>query len=326
MFYKFDDEKINYIGRWGGEPWVEGMTSTANGSKITFRFRGNCALLKFNLHNCMQPYPHLWIVLDHDVKTEVPLDKLIRVEAMKGEIHTLEIISKSSLEMYHRWYSPLVSKVTFLGVEAEEIFARQIEKKTIEFVGDSITEGVLIDVDKVDFDHNDIFRTVQDDSTATYAYLTAKALDLEPFIMGYGAVGLTHGGCGAVPKCMEAYPYCFDGVKKNYKNCDYIVINHGANDQWGNDVTEYLKEYTNLLDLVISENPKSKVIVLSAFCGFAHEELGVFVNWYNREYNAQVTYIDTYGWIPKEPLHPLRDGHRVIAEILTARLREIVES
>lgn len=115
MWYHYNDEKITYIGRWGIEPLVEGKTATATGSKITFRFQGNEALLYFNLQNNVQPYPHLWIILDEKTKVEVPLDKIIRIEAVEDGIHTLDIILKSALEIQHRWVSPLISKVTFVA-------------------------------------------------------------------------------------------------------------------------------------------------------------------------------------------------------------------
>ena len=57
----------------------------------------------------------------------------------------------------------------------------------IEFIGDSITEGILIDPDQ----HYDDAapsvddRALQDDSTASYAWLTAQALGMRPVIMGY---------------------------------------------------------------------------------------------------------------------------------------------
>lgn len=46
----------------------------------------------------------------------------------------------------------------------------------IEFVGDSITEGVLIDAECTIFTNDQLNRPFEDDVTATYAWLTAEAL------------------------------------------------------------------------------------------------------------------------------------------------------
>ena len=324
MFYKYDNENIRYCGRWGMESiWNPGFTCTACGAKITFAFTGRDAILHFDTENNVQPYPHLYISVDDGAKTEVPLYPFIRVGAPADGTHTVTVIVKSAVETQHRWYQPLIAKVSFLGITADTLLPLpENRKKTIEFVGDSITEGVLVDADLSEQDGVSC-RVFQDDVTTTYAYLTAQALDLEPYFMGYGAVGITKGGSGGVPKCIEAYGYCFNGVRKNYKSCDYILINHGANDQ-NAPVKDYIAGYRALLDHIIGENPNSKIIVLSAFCGAHHKELGELIAAYNRENGTAVHFIDSTGWVPKDPLHPLRAGHRVIAEHLTQQLQEIL--
>lgn len=324
MFYDCNDANIRYYGRWGRSSANNpNMTCTACGSKLEFSFSGKEAILHFDTDTNVQPYPHLYVSVDGGPRIESPVYKFLRVAATNDGPHTVTIIVKSATESQHRWYQPLIGKVSFQGLDANELLPPpQNLKKTIEFVGDSITEGVLIDWDLTK--QGDILgRVFQDDVTATYAYLTAEALNLEPYFMGYGAVGITRGGCGAVPKCIEAYDYCFDGVKKNYNNCDYILINHGANDQAAS-ANDYIEGYRALLKHIIRENPASKIIVLSAFCGAHHEELGEMVANYNKENGTAVHFIDSTGWVPREPLHPLRPGHRIIAERLIEELKKIL--
>ena len=43
---------------------------------------------------------------------------------------------------------------------------------------------------------------------------------------------------------------------------------------------------------------------------------------FNNEHGTDVFYIDSSDWIPFEPLHPLRDGHKIIARHLTEILKE----
>jgi len=54
-------------------------------------------------------------------------------------------------------------------------------------------------------------------------------------------------------------------------------------------------------------------------------ELVEFVAAYNRKNACDVKCIDSFGWIPADPVHPLRDGHRKVAEHLAPRLKEILE-
>lgn len=170
---------------------------------------------------------------------------------------------------------------------------------------------------------------MQDDVCATYAYLTAMKLGLEPLMMGYGAVGVTRGGCGGVPKVAESYPYCYEGAPVDYREYgigkadpELIVINHGANDGGAKD-EDYLAGYAEFLDLVRKMHPTSVVVILAPFCGRFDNQLSAFVPEYNKKTGADIKFVATAGWIPAEPLHPLRGGHEIIAEKLTAELSKI---
>lgn len=322
MFLDIKSEAIRISGRWDTEG--DCATTTAPGGMIEVAFKGKAAVLRFNTDMNMYPYPHLWIQVDDGARVETTVDRVIRVEAPNDGNHVIKVVYKSAVEIQHRWYQPLIGKICFLGAEVygEAGVLPEDNRKIIEFIGDSITEGVLIDA-FYRFESNDQFnRPVQDDSTATYAYLTALKLGMKPIIMGYGAVGVTKSGCGSVPRAADAYPYNYESSEAVVQDSSIIVINHGANDQW-NTEEAYISGYRELLEVVRKKNPESKIVVLSAFCGVYPEALKKMVEAYNSENNDDIRFIDTKGWIPKEPLHPLRDGHEIIADRLTAELKEM---
>ena len=325
MFFDCHHPLISYIGRWGQEKeYPDRLSATACGSKICFGFSGRELILFFDLTGNEETLPHLYISIDSGARIEATLQATIRVDAGADGAHTAEIIYKSAVEVQSRWSSPLVGKISFKGLDAKEILPLPpAHKKTIELVGDSITEGVMVDKPLTPINRGQPDRPFHDDVTATYGYRTAEALGLEPYCMGYGAVGTTKSGCGGVPKCAESYPFAFEGVEKNYRNCDFILINHGANDRRAEEAV-YIAEYEHLLDVVIKENPRSKIIVLSAFCEVYPKALGALVERYNKAHQTDILFIDSTGWVPKEPLHPLRDGHRILADHLTARLKELL--
>lgn len=322
MFFKADNEAIRYTGRWGkvGENFV----TTAPGGMIEIAYGGMAAVLHFDTDFCSHPFPHIWISVDNGVKIEVPLDRVIRVEAPENGAHLIKIVFKGAVEQHHRWNFPLMGKLALKGFDADAVSVLpEDNRKIIEFIGDSITEGVLID-SFYNFEKNDQYnRPNQDDSTATYAYLTAEALGMKPVIMGYGATGVCGGGCGSVPRAAEAYPYNFAGSPYKPQGSEIIVINHGANDRWASDEL-YSEKYEEFLKIVREINPNSKIVVLSAFCGSHPEALKATVEKFNGENGDKVYFIDSAGWIPKEPLHPLRDGHKIVAEHLTDELRKIL--
>ncbi len=325
----YTHESIRLTGRWGCTE--RAAIATAPGSYIEFAFRGRMAVAEFDTLQNAEPRLHLWIQIDGGDKIETPVDSFLRIIAREDGDHVCRIIFKSATEMDRRWYHPLTGKVTFLGIQVEETAILPADdRRTVEFVGDSITEGVLVDADfnpetfPLIHDMDMTARCYQDDSTATYAWLTAEALDLRPIIMGYGAVGVTKSGCGSVPAATDSYLYNYEGSPITHESADCIVINHGANDQ-GAPVEQYLACYTRLLDVVRERNPKSVIAVLSAFCGAHHEALGKMVAEYNKTHGSKVHFIDSTGWVPLQPLHPLRAGHKVISEHLIVELKKILQ-
>ena len=328
MRVSYRHPSVRLTGRWDvrNEKFAE---TTTTGAYVEFAFEGRMAMAMFDTWANPEPRLHLWVQLDGGAMVQTPIDSYLRVIAPTDGRHVCRIIYKGGTEVHARWYLPLEGKVSFVGFEAEKcVEIGEDTRKTIEFVGDSITEGVLIDTDyygegrpasPID-QHN---RVYQDDACATYAWQVAEALDLRPIVMGYGAVGVTRSGQGRVPAAPEAYPYNFEGSPISRPEPDYILINHGANDR-RKPTDEYLAKYGELLDVIRKINPNSKLISLSAFCGAHHEELGRFIAEYNEKNGTDIAFIDSYGWVPEEPLHPMRDGHTIIAKNLAPLLKKVL--
>ena len=321
MFTATKSDSIRFTGRWD----LTGNTAitTAPGAMIELAYCGKAAILHFDICDNVNPYPHLWITVDDGAKIEVPIERVLRIEATDFGEHIIKIIYKSATETQHRWYQPLIGKISFMGYDADkEGTLPEDNRKIIEFIGDSITEGVLIDAFHNYNPDDQKNRPYQDDSTATYAYLTATALNMKPVIIGYGAVGVTKAGNASVPKAALSYGYNFcDSPAKPYGS-DIIVINHGANDRWVSPEV-YVSEYTDLLKIVRKINPASKIVVLSPFCSVFVAELAKMVDDFNLQNNDNIAFISSKDWVPEEPIHPLRDGHKIIAEHLVEELKEM---
>jgi len=331
MFIKANDESIRYTGRWAKGGWWlpedirEWRTTTTPGSMIEIAFEGRAAVLHFDVEMNTQPFPHLWVIVDDGTKTEVPLSPVIRVEAPNDGKHLIKVIFKSAVECQHRWYEPLIGKVRFKGADVDGVAKLpEDNRKIIEFIGDSITEGVLID-EFYSFNQVSQFnRPYQDDSTATYAYLTAMKLNLKPVIVAYGAVGVTRSGQGSVPKAAESYPFNYVDSPAEPSGASIIVINHGAND--GSAESEvFIKCYIELLDEVRKLNPDSKIVLLTPFCKSHTEDIKILAEKYNKDNNDDISVIDSSDWIPVDPLHPLRDGHITVSEHLAEELKKLLK-
>ncbi len=327
MNVPYTHESVRLTGRWDKTD-PKAAVATAAGSYVEFAFEGKMALAHFDVFLNPEPRLHLWIQLDNGPMFETVVDSHLRVIAKDDGPHVCRIIYKGGTENDRRWFAPLTGKVSFVGFQAEKPIPIPADNRpVIEFVGDSITEGVLIDMDygyagEILHYNPQAARTYQDDACATYAWLTAEALDLRPVFMGYGASGCTKSGHGNVPATPEAYPFNFDGSPITHTP-DYILINHGANDR-PKGAEEYLARYELLLDTVRGHHPNATVIALSAFVGAFHEELGEMIRCYNEKNGCNVYFIDSNGWIPVAPLHPLRNGHATVAEHLIPILKGIL--
>ncbi len=314
---------VRSFGRWAKRE--DALVTTALGSYLELAFTGKWCDLSFDTKLNSEPYPHLYIQVDGGAKTEVRVEPFIRIETPQEGNHVVKITYKSAMEDQQRWFEPLVGKISFTGFEADgEGVLPEDNRKIIEFIGDSITEGTWANEERAPFpggynNHNNM--VFQNDSTATYACLTAEALGMKPYTMGYGAVGLTKGGSGGVPRVYEAYPYIFNNVERVPSGAEIIVINHGANDY---DATEeeYITAYEEFIKLVRKINPDAEIVALSAYIYRYNKALGEMVKKYNKENDDSVLFVDTDGWIPKDPIHPTREGHKTVSKNLVPILKE----
>lgn len=317
-------EKINFVGRWNVTE--ERAITTAPGAYFEFRFSGENAVMHFDTAWLTPPVPHLWISVDGGSLIEAQVDTRLRIHAREEPQHKVRAIFKSANEMAHRWYEPLCGRVELTGIDADALLPMPAEKKPrIEFVGDSITEGILID--SPGGSGSDWFeRPYVDDSAATYAWLTAEALGAQPLIVGYGGVGVTRGGSGGVPTAREAYPYCYHNVLRQYASPDMIVINYGANDR-RNPSADFCAGYSELLDVVDGSNTGSTILVLSPFCGAHEEPLAKLIARYAQTSRNRMAYISSRGWLPEgAPIHPDRRWHKTLAAKLTEQIKKLVDA
>ena len=320
MFIDYKSSSVRFSGRFA--ELNNTMTTTANGSYFEVAFKGEYILLKFDLEGQAYPYPHLWIQLDEGAWIETQLDWCLRINAVSGGLHKVKAVLKSTMEMQTRWTVPISAKLSFAGAEADEAgVLPEDNRKIIEIIGDSITEGVLVDPDNQPIQPETSCRTFQDDVFATYGYITAQNLNLKSYHFGYGYLGFTHGGMGGVPAINDSYDYCFDGAPVTYTHPDYILINLGTNDRAGK-AEDYIREYKRFLNHLIKVRPNSKIIVLTGFSGVFPKETEEMVSSFNKEHKTDVFFIDSTGWIPPQPLHPMRDGHKTVARHLTEILKE----
>lgn len=320
MFFNFDNSAVRYIGRWGN--CGDYMAATAPGSKFQIAFKGSRIVLKFDITDIPR-LPHIWVSIDGGARIEANLDRYLSVVAPSGGEHLLSVVFKGGKECANRWVKPL-SGVRFEGFEADDAAVLPpLNKKTIELIGDSITEGVVVDAYldcHIGEEAEEYSKPVQDDFCGTYGFVAAEILNLEPIACGYGAVGVTKGGCGGVPKAADMYDFAFQGVPITYPATDYVLINHGTNDSRNAEIFE--ENYIALLDKVTAKNKTAKIACMIPFCGAFKNEIPQIIEKYNSKNGTDIALVDTTGWLTPEPIHPDREHHKIAGEKLAAVLKE----
>lgn len=323
MYITNPHPSIRATGRWASEGTR--ITATACGSYFEIACEGEMIVLHFDMTDHIEPRPQLWVSVDGGPRIMSEVTPFLRVQFADGGRHEIKVIIKSTKEMANRWSAPLQSKVCFKGYDADAPAVPTPDgRKVIEFVGDSITEGVLVD-DGYEYYPDEIEnRPYVDDSCGTYAWQTAERLDLRPIICGYGAVGTFRTGCGSVPRVGLSYPYCFEGKPIEYGHPDYIVINHTTNDQsWSAEEVE--ESYFELLNVISSVHPDAKMFAMTPFLGCFDSSIRNAVERFAALGKNEIHHVSTAGWIPREPTHPNRAGHRLAAERLTEALKEYIK-
>lgn len=306
-------DHIRYIGRWHLE--ADRATTVTPGAFFLLAFTGSQALLHFDISGMSQPLSHLWIQVDDGCCQEVPLGKHIRITARDQGNHVAKVIFKSAVSCNQRWYPPLDGAVIFLGFDADGAGVLPPKKKTMSFIGDSITEGVTVDVDSVPGWALGGDLVYQNDAAATFAWHTADLLGYDPIIQGFGSSGVTRGGLGGVPKASEACRFCYYETPIAYDAPEIVIINHGVNDK--DDTPENFRAgYLELINTLRQLHPHAKIVLLQPFLGIWSEELQQIAK------DEDLLYISTEGWYDNALLHPLRPGHRQIAALLAECLKK----
>ena len=252
-----DFEHFRIIGRTGAHE--AGLPLSWSNSGMEFRFRGSRAELHFAAYESDQP---VYVKAFTDKTAQrFGLDgkspKLL-FDFEKDGVHTVRILRISEGNV------PLVFEKARVYGKAPALLAPPKEKPfKIEFMGDSITAGFGITAPR----EQNVYTTYEQDSTQTYAYLTAEKLDAELRTECISGQGVWH-SCGTEVgiRFTEIFDMALRGVP-GYDHAswqpDVMVLNCGTNDVPGGTTPEIMyREAGLLLDKVRAAYPDAQIIWL----------------------------------------------------------------
>ena len=248
-------EKFRLLGRPYYIDDVPNFTWSNSGIEFTARF--DRLTVFFGTNPIEQPVLFKIFVDNREYKTSVAGSQVTAViENLREKVYTVKIlrISEGANKVP-------VEKVQIYGKNPDFFDAPKEKKLKLEFVGDSITAGfgVLADGAKMDY------TTYEQDSTKTYAYLTAKALDADIRTICISGQGICH-SCGDFVG--TTFVNFFNKTSHGADDCiddDYVpdvfIINGGTNDKRVHvSSDEFRLGVKNLLSAVRAKYPKTPIV------------------------------------------------------------------
>ncbi len=190
---------------------------------------------------------------------------------------------------------------------------------TIEFIGDSITEGYIVG-------NNSYLNS--------YAYLTGKKLGWRFNTIAYGGITATVGkgsdDVGIAERYLRQTELTGFGQDDDYDfvndHVDYTVINIGTNDSNRSDGTYYGNDkfkagYKQLLDNVFEHHPDCTVFVMIPFLGRCKTLIKDVVENYDQSKNIHIVYSDEWNTqftyiTDSEGVHPDYASHVIASDNL----------
>ena len=193
-------EAIHYHGRWNR--LSDRVVTVNSGSYVTAQFSGTSLSARFDVFiNDPTDLPTVAWRIDQAPTWQV--DEVASTISMGGGLsagtHTVTLIARGLDENKNRWVAPLVSSISFLGLTvtggALEPTVEPAQPK-IEFLGDSITEGVVVHGSSYEGHSGQCWKN---DAVNSYPTLTGMQLRADYRQVGFGYQGLLKEGNGGVP-------------------------------------------------------------------------------------------------------------------------------
>jgi lysophospholipase L1-like esterase len=327
------DARLQYWGRWDMRNAAESAITVNTGSTLIFSFTGTGATLHFSTDHYPQQLPTLWLqVDDQEWRVVSPaIDLPVSRQPLPAAVHTVRVVVKGFREWDRRWDTPLESSVVFRGLSLDAgvslLEPPPRPARVIEYLGDSITEGVLVLFSGSDGSRQRERWPQYSDGRRTWAYESALALGAEPRIAGFGRLGLTIHGNGGVPPGAYSFPLMYAGAPIDKSRIpDAVVVNMGTNDRRAPPEV-FRPLYRQYVETIRGEYPGTEIFCMQPFAGSHGNEIESVVEALRGAGDEAVHYVPTSGWIdPKlhttDSLHLNLEGNRLAAEKLVPILKK----
>jgi lysophospholipase L1-like esterase len=320
-------ELIHYHGRWNIQSTL--ATTVNSGSYITAQFSGTSISARFDISaNDKTDLPTVAWRIDQASTWQVAevASTLAMGTGLASGTHTITLIARGLDENKSRWTPPLVSGLVFLGLDvtggALQVTERPTQPK-LEILGDSITEGVIVQGNSYQGHTAQCWRN---DAVYSYASQTGMTLGADYRQVGFGFQGLLRGGDGGVPAANDSFNWIYKDIPRDEWQADMVVINQGTNDS-SKPAATFQTAYTSFVATIRKAYPNAKIVAMRPFAGAQAAQIKAVVDASNAAGDARVYYLDTTGWLgssdTNDGLHPNLQGSTKAATALVAAIDKL---
>ena len=319
-------KEVCFFGRWDLRQTDKAITVNS-GSYVRSRFTGAEIVAVFDMTLNADPVPTIaWQVDGGKWNESYIASRVVLAAGLSDGPHTLMLMVRGLDEHQSRWFKPLVASVTFLGFELPKggkvqpaLHAWKHPKLKLEFLGDSITEGGVVQNGRAGvIDGIPHTWPWLSDARMSYVGQTAMALRAEWRQVGFGATGLLLIGSGDAPGALAALNFFYDGCPRDAWQPDVVIVNQGTNEP-GMAPDTYIVVYQKYLIALRRAYPNALLVGLRPFNGTHADEIRAAINLVTAIGDKRVQYMDSTGWYDGD-LHPDLDGSTLIAKQLVSAI------
>ena len=320
-----------FFGRWDRRR-LERAITVNSGSYVYTRFSGAWIAAHFDVSLNQAPFPTLaWQINDQPWQEAELASSVLLGHGLGAGVHKVQLMVRGLDEHQSRWKHPLIASVTFTGLAIADggKFHRPLDswmhpKLTIEFLGDSITEGVIVQEGHAGVDPGMPFTWPWlSDARMSYVGRTASLLGAEYRQVGFGATGLKRVGSGGAAGALDTFNSFYAGCPRDRFEPNIVIVNQGTNDS-GMPSAEYTSLYVEYLMLIRKAYRKARIVALCPFIGAHRDDIRNATLLRTQAGDRGVVFIDTAGWYDG-PLHPNVEGSALLGQKLAAAItREVL--
>ena len=274
MKYEASNPGFNYYGRWH----VAGIATTLNsGALVEFAYTGSACKLDFDVTG-FTFFPAVFVQVDNGPVSQATLSASAAQVEVRPQFNEFPIGSppfaniSSKHHLVRFWiaanslyqtqaagtqWSGLNGGCQFIGASIRDggLMRLPYATRQIEFLGDSITQGLRL------------LYTGEDDDTnlqrpyMNWPQLVADLLGSKPIVNGFGGQGLTIEGTCGVPVAQNAFPFIYNDIRWRPPVKPLVaVIYYGVNDSVS--TSEFGGLYSTYLSTVTSAYADARIFAI----------------------------------------------------------------